>query len=132
MSNVCAFCGKEFEPVDKWHPNQQYCSKECRQSVVVRKARPQRTTEQRREYARRYAAEHVEQRNKYYIQKFVRPESTAVDPLNIPLRRLNGENLCMWCGYEFEPVQKNQRFCCDEHAARFYAKLFNNRDEFGL
>lgn len=130
MSNVCAFCGKEFEPVDKWHPNQQYCSKECRQSVAVRKAHPQRTSEQRREYARRYATEHVEQRNKYYLKKFVRPESTAVDPLNIPLRRLNGENLCMWCGYEFVPVQKNQRFCCDEHTTLFYNRLFNKGDLF--
>ena len=135
MSNVCECCGKEFDPVDKCHPNQRYCSKECRaKSYVKPKSTRQLHTddfhERRREYARRYAAEHVEKRDEYYAKKFIRPASTGVDPLNVPLRRLNGENLCMWCGYEFVPSHANQRFCCDEHTTLFYNRLFNKGDLF--
>lgn len=130
MSNVCDYCGKEFEPVDAHHPYQRYCSKACREQARPKSTRKLKTNERRREYARRYAAEHVEKQDEYYAKKFIRPASTDVDPLNIPLRRLNGENLCMWCGYEFEPERVNQRFCCDEHTTLFYNRLFNKGDLF--
>ena len=104
MIKVCEHCGKEFETNRSY---QKFCSYKCKQ---------QNFYERQRKY----------QRGQKLAVKIEKPKP-ILDPAfkdNIPVRRLNGEILCMWCGHEFDG-KHNQHFCCDKHATLFYEKLFD-------
>ena len=112
MIKVCERCGKEFETNRSY---QKFCSHDCQI-----KAYAKRYLEHKRELRRKC------RRDKKIAVKIEKPKP-ILDPAfkdNIPVRRLNGEILCMWCGHEFDG-KHNQRFCCDEHATLFYDQLFN-------
>lgn len=107
MIKNCARCGKAFETNRSY---QKFCSYECYRQKDIEHKRKLRRDDKR-------------------AMKIEKPKSILDDAIkdNIPVRRLNGESLCMWCGYEFDG-KHTQRFCCDEHATLFYEKLF---DRFG-
>jgi len=95
----CYICGKEFTPRNSW---QKYCSCHCQISTGVERRK-----------ARRKAG------------KQSPPEKVIVlcDESNYPVRRLNGENICMWCGNGTSAAK--ERFCSSKCLASFYNRLFD-------
>lgn len=110
MIKTCAICGKIFDV----KTTAIYCSDECRKKGLLEHSR----AAQRRFHARRAEKRRKAQRAKEY--RYDNP----IDLNNYPLRRLNGENICMWCGDNIADYNPKQRFCCDNHAEQFYNLLF--------
>jgi len=102
--NKCLICGKEFEPVDKFHPNQKYCSKECHR---VAKAQSQRrryreNPEHFREIQRRYRQRHYEEEKEKTREYNARKHHTNAISLT---------GVCIRCGKTFPTSNlKNRTF----------------------
>ena len=61
------------------------------------------------------------------VREYRRQKPVSDVPLNsLAARRLNGEILCMWCGKEFTTKNPLDKFCCDDHAQKFFAQLLNH------
>ena len=66
LMKICKYCGKKFEPIDKNHSWQIYCSSECqKKSIVYTKKQRERKKEYQRKYNKQYKKQYNKWRKKY-------------------------------------------------------------------